>query len=40
MQRTAILNVVGLTSRLIGVGRTIAHRLRAVNEKIASFYSA
>jgi len=25
---------------LIGVGRTIAHRLRAVNEKIASFYSA
>ena len=25
---------------LIGVGRTIAHRLRAVNEKIAAFYSA
>jgi CRP-like cAMP-binding protein len=25
---------------LIGIGRTIAHRLRAVNEKIASFYSA
>jgi CRP-like cAMP-binding protein len=23
---------------LIGVGRTIAHRLRAVNEKVASFY--
>jgi CRP-like cAMP-binding protein len=25
---------------LIGVGRTIAHRLRSVNEKIAAFYSA
>lgn len=25
---------------LIGIGRTIAHRLRTVNEKIASFYSA
>jgi CRP-like cAMP-binding protein len=25
---------------LIGVGRTISHRLRAVNEKIAAFYSA
>ena len=25
---------------LIGVGRTLAHRLRSVNEKIAAFYSA
>jgi hypothetical protein len=25
---------------LIGIGKTLAHRLRAVNEKIAAFYAA
>jgi CRP-like cAMP-binding protein len=25
---------------LIGIGKTLAHRLRAVNEKVAAFYAA